>query len=220
MRWQVGSTALAFAGTLLATLAGATQSNELLEALERKPDMKHGRLLYETCAACHQPDGAGVADGEIPIIAGQHYEFMITQIVDFRRTERVDLRMNAFAARHHLENSQDIADVAAYISSMPVQRTNEPGTGQFIALGAQVYDRACGSCHGADAEGSSQLRQPRLAGQHYRYLVRQIDMMIRGTRFDSGWDHSNLLKSLTDQEITGVADYLARLKPTTKSPTN
>jgi cytochrome c553 len=212
--------ALALAGALLATLAVATQSNELREALKRKPDMEHGRSLYETCAACHQPDGAGVADGEIPIIAGQHYEVIITQIVDFRRTERVDLRMNAFTARHHLEDSQDIADVAAYISSMPAQRTNEAGTGEFVALGAQVYDRACVTCHGADAEGNSQLRHPRLAGQHYRYLVRQIDMMIRGTRFDLSWDHSNLLKDLTEAEVTGVADYVARLKPAEKSPTN
>ncbi|RPI55414.1 MAG: cytochrome C [Acidobacteria bacterium] len=214
------NTALALAGTLLAVLAGATQSNELHEALKRKPDMEHGRVLYETCAACHQPDGAGVADGHIPVIAGQHYEVVITQLVDFRRSERVDLRMNAFAARHHLEDSQDIADVAAYISSMPTQQTNEAGTGQFTVLGAQVYKRACVTCHGADGEGNSQLRQPRLAGQHYRYLVRQVDMMIRGTRSNMSWDHSILLRGLTEEEVTGVADYLARMKPAADSPAN
>lgn len=214
------NTALALAGTLLAVLASATQSNELHEALKRKPDMEHGRVLYETCAACHQPDGAGVADGHIPVIAGQHYEVIITQLVDFRRSERVDLRMNAFAARHHLEDSQDIADVAAYISSMPTQQTDEAGTGQFTVLGAQVYKRACVTCHGADGEGNSQLRQPRLAGQHYRYLARQIDMMIRGTRSNMSWDHSNLLKGLTAEEVTGVADYLARMRPAGESPAN
>lgn len=212
MRW--------FAGTLLATLAGATQSNELREALERKPNLEHGSSLYETCASCHRPDGAGAADGGVPIVAGQHYEVIITQLVDFRRTERVDLRMNALAARHHLKDSQDLADVAAYISSMPVRRTNEVGTGQLTALGAQVYSRACVSCHGADGEGNDRLRQPRLAGQHYSYLVRQIDMIIRGTRFDLSWDHSQLLKSLTDEEISGVADYVARLKPDAALPAN
>lgn len=220
MRWQFGNIALAFGTTVFAALAGAIQSSELREALERKPNLEHGRSLYETCAACHQPDGAGVADNDIPIIAGQYYEVILTQLVDFRRTERVDLRMNAFAARHHLEGPQDLADVAAYISSLPVQRTNEAGTGQFTALGAQAYRRACVSCHGRDAEGNDQLRYPRLAGQHYGYLVKQIDMMIRGTRFNLSWDHSTLLKSLTDQEIAGVADYVARLNPQANSPAN
>jgi len=220
VRWQVGITALAFASTLLAALAGAIQSSELREALERKPNLEHGSSLYETCATCHRADGAGAADSGIPIIAGQHYEVIITQIVDFRRTERVDIRMNALVARHHLESSQEIADVAAYISSMPPQRTNEVGTGQFTALGAQVYSRACVGCHGADAEGNDQLRYPRLAGQHYGYLVKQMDMMIRGTRFNLSWDHSNLLKNLTEEEIAGTADYVARLRRAASSPTH
>jgi cytochrome c553 len=218
VRLQIGNTALALASLLLAAPAGATQSNEQREALERKPNLEHGSALYETCAACHQPDGTGAADGGIPIIAGQHFAVLVTQLVDFRRTERVELRMNAFAARHHLESSQDIADVAAYISSMPAQRTKEVGTGRFAGLGAQVYGRACASCHGADAEGDDRLRHPRLAGQHYGYLVGQIDTMIRGTRFNLSWDHSNLLKSLTEEEITGVADHVARLRPAANAP--
>ena len=220
MRWQVGNIALAVATTFFVTLAGATRSNELREALERKPNLEHGSSLYETCAACHQPDGAGAADGDIPVIASQHYEVIIAQLVDFRRTERVDLRMNALAARHNLEGPQDLADVAAYISSMPVQRTNKVGTGQFTSLGAQTYTRSCMSCHGANAEGNAHLRYPRLAGQHYSYLVKQFDSMIRGTRFNLSWDHSSLLKSLADQEIAGVADYLARQSPDANSPAN
>lgn len=220
LHWQVSNTLLPVAAALFAALAGATQSNELREALERKPDLEHGRSLYETCGACHQPDGSGAADSGIPIIAGQHYEVVIAQLVDFRRTERVDLRMNAFAARHHLENSQDLADVAAYISSMPAQQTKAVGTGQFTALGSQVYSRACVSCHGTGADGNGKLRQPRLAGQHYGYLVKQIDMMIRGARFNLSWDHSELFSKLTAEEINGVADYVARLKPDANSPAN
>ena len=51
MRWQVGKTALAFASTLLATLACATQINELREALERKPNHEHGSSLSRTARA-------------------------------------------------------------------------------------------------------------------------------------------------------------------------
>lgn len=213
MRWQAANTAFTLAGALLATLACAAQTDELREALHRKPNLEHGSSLYDTCAACHQPNGAGEAGGGIPSIAGQHYEVVIEQLVDFRDTERIDLRMNAFAASHHLEGPQDLADVAAYISSLPPQRTKDVGDGQFAAAGGQAYGRGCANCHGADAEGNDKLRYPRLAGQHYRYLVRQIDNMTRGSRTDASWDHSNLLKSLTHEEIVGVADYLARLTP-------
>jgi cytochrome c553 len=209
---------LALTGALLATLACATQTNELRDALERKPNHEHGSSLYDTCAACHQPDGAGVTDGDIPSIAGQHYEVILKQLVDFRDTERIDLRMNAFAARHHLEGPQDLADVAAFISSLPPQWTKEVGTSQFTALGGQVYRRACANCHGADAEGNNKLRYPRLAGQHYGYLVKQIDMMSHGSRSNVSWDHSKLLEGLTDEEIVGVADHLARLRPVPSSP--
>lgn len=45
-------------------------------------------------------------------------------------------------------------------------------------------------------------------------------MVMRGTRFNLSWDHSKLLESLTDQEISGVADYLARQSADANSPAN
>jgi cytochrome c553 len=215
MKSQIASCVAGLAATLLAALATGAQTNELREAMKLKPNHDHGRELYETCAACHQPDGAGVADGDIPNIAGQHYEVILKELTDFRDSERIDMRMNAFAAKHRLEGAQDLADVAAYISSLPPRWTKQYGSGKDAAAGAQVYGRACGHCHGAAGEGQGELRYPRLAGQHYGYLVKQIDMMIGGARFNVSWDHSKLLASLTDQEITGVADYLARLRPVT-----
>jgi cytochrome c553 len=215
MKKRVVSCSVGLAAALVTAFALGAQTNELRDALKLKPDHEHGRALYETCAACHQPDGAGVADGEIPNIAGQHYEVILKELVDFRDSERIDMRMNAFTARHHLEGPQDLADVAAYISSLPQRWTKQYGPGTYVGVGAQVYGRACGHCHGAAGEGHDQLRYPRLAGQHYGYLVKEMDMMIGGARFNVAWDHSKLLESLRDEEITGIADYLARLKPIT-----
>lgn len=202
---------LIVAAAFYAALVHATPRNELLEALKQKPNLERGRALYEeACAACHQTTGAGAQDGSIPNIAGQHYQVILKQLTDFRQTERLDLRMEAFA-RHRLKGPQDLADVAGFISKLPKQPTKDLGPGKFLAAGEQVYARACRHCHGAAAEGSDQLRHPRLAGQHYQYLLKQIDMMVDGSRFNAGWDHSQLLKSLTAGEIAGVADYLSRL---------
>ena len=213
MRWRTFSSALAFGGTLLAGLAFAAPISELREALARKPNIEHGSSLYEVCSSCHQPDGAGAAGSDVPSIAGQHSGVIIKQLVDFRDTKRIDLRMNAFASSHRLNGPQDLADVAAYIATLPPQQTDEVGNGLYTGAGAQAYKRACESCHGSVAEGNDQLRHPRLAGQHYRYLVRQIELMIDGSRRNMTWDHARLLESLTDEEITGLADHLARQKP-------
>ncbi len=220
MRGRILYTASAVGSALLAGLAFAVQSNELREALEREPDYEHGRAVYETCAACHQADGAGAAGGDIPNIAGQHFAVVINQLVNFRDTRRLDLRMNAFAASHRLEGPQELADVAAYISNLAPQQTDSRGDGQFTGVGASAYRRACESCHGAGAEGNDRLLHPRLAGQHYGYLVKRMDMMIRGPRFNMSLDHSELLNSLTDEEIIGVADFLARLRPEPSSAAN
>jgi cytochrome c553 len=215
MKSRIATCSVGLAAVLLAALAMGAQTNELREASKLKPDLKHGGALFDTCAACHQPDGAGVADGDIPGIAGQHSQVILKELTDFRDSERIDMRMNAFAARHRLEGPQDLADVAAYISSLPPSWTKQYGSGKYAAVGGQLYTRACAHCHGPSGEGNNELRYPRLAGQHYGYLVKQIDMMIGGARFNVSWDHSKLLESLTDEEITGVADHLARLKPVT-----
>jgi cytochrome c553 len=211
-----GCTIAGVSAAMLTTLALAVQTNELDAALKLKPDREHGRALYETCAACHQADGSGVADGDIPAIAGQHYPVILKQLADFRDTERIELRMNAFAARHHLEGAQDLADVAAYISSLPVQPTTAHGPGKYAGFGRQAYERACQSCHGETAAGDEKARVPRLAGQHYGYLVKQIEMMIAGERRNVHADHPKLLDTLTGEDISGVADFLARLDPVTR----
>jgi len=210
--------AIAWAAILLATMACATQTNELRAALKLKPDPKHGAALYETCASCHRANGAGAAHDGVPNLAGQHYQVIIKQLVDFRDTERLDLRMEGFASQHYLEGPQDLADIAAHISNLTPQPTNNVGSGEYTRLGAAAYLRACRHCHGEAAQGDNRLRYPRLAGQHYNYLIKQIDMMIGGTRFNVSWDHAKLLENLTDEEIVGLADYLARLNAVSVAP--
>lgn len=203
------SIGIAFA--LLAALVCAEQTNEMSAALKHKPDLGRGRALFKTCAACHQPDGAGTADGNIPNIAGQHFQVVLKQLVDFRQSERMDLRMEASASKHYLKGPAELADVATFISKLPPQPTSNVGKGDHAQVGRQAYERACQHCHGAAGEGNGRLRYPRLAGQHYAYLTKQIDMMIGGSRFNVSWDHAQLLSAFTDDEMTGVADYLARL---------
>ena len=67
------------------------------------------------------------------------------------------------------------------------------------------------TCHGSDGNGSGQQQIPRVAGQNYVYLLRQIHDAIEGRRPNFSASHIRLLKGLDYADITGVADYLARI---------
>jgi cytochrome c553 len=204
-------------GLFAVMLAHSRQTNELHDALQLTPNLEHGRSLYSTCAACHQSHGGGDPGGGIPSIAAQHYEVLVEQLANFREVARDatrwDPRMAAFTGQHHLEGPQDLADVAAYIAALPPRPGEAVGPGDRTSLGGRLYVRACQHCHGAQGEGNGSLRYPRLAGQHFAYLARQIRAMSAGRRPNASFDHAALLEDLPDAEMDAVADYLSRLKP-------
>lgn len=191
-----------------AAYGASVAQQEYDDVLGSTPDLVHGEALFDTCAACHGPRGAGVADGSVPAIAGQPLRVLVSQLVDFRYDKRWDLRMQHFTDRHHLDGAQDIADVAGFISQLPVTRAPDHGSGEYLRHGAEVYGRLCASCHGPAAEGAE--RYPRLAGQHYEYLLRQMHDALEGRRPNFPSEHVRLLQHFELADLAGVADYLSR----------
>jgi cytochrome c553 len=200
-------------GTTPADAAAARK--EFLEAAKLTPDAAHGAQLFETCAACHGPKGLGVSDGSVPAIAGQHGSVLLKQLVDFRHDERWDERMAHFVDRHHLPTSQDVTDVAAYAASLPrfPAMADSIGDGSFLREGASVYFRVCEACHGPLGQGDGLRLRPRLAGQHYEYLLRQLAATAEGYRPGMDPAHVARLRALSPEQVRGVADYLSRVSP-------
>jgi len=204
---------LAAAAAPLCAVAAPSVSQESGEALRSHPNLDNGAQLFLTCAACHGATGGGTVDGQIPRIAGQHFSVLVKQLVDYRGDRRWDPRMEHFADQHHLKNAQDIADVAGFVSQLQV-RPETPagvGSGELLARGADVYLGACASCHGKSGDGSEREQIPRVAGQNYEYLRRQIYDAVDGRRPNFPAAHIRLLKKLEFDDITGVADYMARM---------
>lgn len=200
-------------GALLPLTAhsGSIPQQEYAQVVRSKPDVVHGEALFETCAACHGPRGAGVADGTVPAIAGQHFHVIARQLVDYRHDKRWDLRMNHFTDQHHLGGAQDIADVATFVSQLTVTKAPDHGSGEYLQHGAEVYAHLCASCHGAAGEGDDNEGYPQLSGQHYDYLLRQMHDALDGRRPGFPPDHVRLLQSIERDDLSGVADYLSRL---------
>jgi cytochrome c553 len=68
----------------------------------------------QVCAACHGPSGAQPSAPENPILAGQHYDYLVRALRDYRSGKRNSAVMKGFAASLSLE---DIEDLAAWFAS-------------------------------------------------------------------------------------------------------
>jgi cytochrome c553 len=206
---------LAMAAILLllagpAALAASSAQQEYADAMRATPDTDRGAQLFSTCAACHGADGGGRADGVVPRLAGQHARVIIRQLVDYRYDKRRDPRMEPVAHTQSLRNAQAIADVAAFAAALAPRTPAGTGSGAFVEAARQVYAARCASCHGADGQGEPAIPVPRLAGQHYAYLLRQFHDALEGRRPALADSHATLLQDLDRDALQGLADLTAR----------
>lgn len=172
-------------------------------------DAKRGRKLYEVCSACHLPNGAGRPDGMFPQLAGQHKGVIIKQIADIRFGVRDNPVMYPYAAT--LNDPQELADIAAYIRTLPIPHDNGKGMGTNLKRGEELYKSDCVECHGRNGEGDERKFYPVLAGQHYSYLLRQALEIRDGKRRNADPHMVKVIKDYSDTDIGAVADYMSRL---------
>jgi predicted CxxxxCH...CXXCH cytochrome family protein len=191
-------------------MGASTVEAEYAAVMGSAPDWQSGQKTFETCAACHGPDGRGTSDGYIPIIAAQHYRYVARTLIAYRHAQRMDPRMEHFVDKHHLQSAQEIADVAYYVSKLDPVSTKSIGDGLYVGHGAGVFERQCRSCHGDTGNGTDEKRIPRLAGQHFKYLLRQLHDALDGRRPNFPLEHARLLQDFEKADLEGVSDHLSR----------
>ncbi len=86
----------------------------------------------------------------------------------------------------------------------------------FAADGQKVYTSyGCYGCHGIDAKGNGDY--PSLASKSYDYLLTRLNGYKNGTINSYRADMMKpFAKSLSDEEIKAVAEYLSTLKESPK----
>ena len=68
----------------------------------------------EVCAACHGPDGNKPSDPTQPVLAGQHYDYLVRALTDYKIGRRNNPIMKGFATPL---SPKDIEDLAAWFAS-------------------------------------------------------------------------------------------------------
>jgi cytochrome c553 len=178
-----------------------------------KPDAAKGQAKAEACAACHTSDGSRGSPAN-PILQGQHPEYLVKQLTDFKSGARTNAIMQGMAATL---TEEDILNVAAFYAS----KQAKPGFAKnkdLVALGERIYrggiaDRhvpACAGCHSPNGAGIP-AQFPRSQGQHADYSEVQLIAFRNGTRKNS-LQMTGVTARLNDREIKAVSDYMAGLR--------
>ena len=188
---------------------------EQLIALQTKGDPLRGEAAFEPCQGCHRKDGSGRTSGAYPRLSGQHATVLIKQIADIRAGRRLNPKMEPFIEDHALTPYQ-IADIAAFLQSLPISTENGKGPSTGVAAGKKLYDRDCAKCHGDKGEGVAEKFYPMVAAQHYRYLLREMQFIRDGDRHNSNPEMVTVIKPYATSDLEALADYLAQLPPPPK----
>ncbi|MCC7099617.1 MAG: cytochrome c4, partial [Rubrivivax sp.] len=127
--------------------------------------------LSATCQACHAADGTRGLSAN-PILQGQHPEYLLKQLQEFKAGKRVNAIMQGMVAPLSDDDMKGLA--AFYGQKKPVAGASQHK--ETIALGEKIYrggvaDRhipACAGCHSPNGAGIP-AQYPRLSGQHAEY---------------------------------------------------
>jgi cytochrome c553 len=183
---------------------------EEIPALSLDGKVGDGGRAFVVCSHCHLPSAAGRPDGSVPQLAGQHTSVLVKQMSDIREGRRENPIMYPFART--LLSPQKLADLAAYIETLPIPRENGKGPGTHIELGETLYVQDCRECHLESGEGSARQFVPVLAGQHYEYVLRQMRDIATGWRNNNHPEMTPPISSYTPEQLVAISDYVSRLE--------
>ena len=194
------------------SLSGLAHGSEAAKAA--KPDLAAGEAKATTvCAACHTADGSrGLPT--YPILQGQHPEYLVKQLTEFKEGKRKNAIMNGMAAPLTPEDMRNIS--AFYASKKP--KDGAAKNQALVAVGERIFRGgiakkgvpACAGCHSPNGAGIP-AQYPRLAGQHADYTKAQLTSFRQGERMNSA-QMSSIAANLSDKEIEALSDYVAGLR--------
>lgn len=169
------------------------------------------------CVTCHTLSGNSI----VPIwpkIAEQHFDYVIKQLVEFKKGKDGDrFDPNMFAMLQGLTENE-LIELADHFSKQPLEKSKgspnlirfENGKAIYLYGDSSTKVTGCVGCHGIDGTGNKLAKFPILKWQHKDYLVIQMKKFRSGERSN---DFNSIMRdissSMSDDQINAVAEYIS-----------
>ncbi|MCP3021199.1 c-type cytochrome [Cupriavidus basilensis] len=184
------------AGLLLAAVAGSAHAD---------PDA--GKRKAESCVACHGPMG-NASNPLYPVLAGQTARYIYLELKDFKEGRRSDPMMTPMAAPLSRE---DMLDLGEYFAAQKPIASQFKADGQKVEAGRKKAEEVlCTMCHLGGFTGQNEI--PRVAGQQYAYIVKQLEDFRSRKRTNDAGSMTSVARGLSDADIQNLASYIANLQ--------
>jgi cytochrome c553 len=178
-----------------------------------KPDVARGQQLAATCMACHTADGTRGSPAN-PILQGQHPEYIVKQLTEYKSGKRRNAIMQGLAAGL---SEEDMRHIAAFYASKPAPK-GYASNKETVALGEAIWRGgikakgvpACAGCHGPSGSGIP-AQYPRIGGQHAAYTEAQMNAFRLGERANNA-QMMLIAGKMNEREIKAVSDFAAGLR--------
>ena len=188
------------------TVAVAAGALACAACVAQAQDVEAGRRKAEACVACHGAEGNS-SNPQFPILAGQTPRYTYLQLKDFKEGRRAEPLMAPFLAGL---SRDDMLDLAAFFAAQKPRPGGFKADPARAARGRAKADEVlCTMCHLGGFLGQNEI--PRVAGQHYAYIVKQMHDFKAGRRTNDAGNMASVSKTLSDGDIEDLAHYLSNL---------
>ncbi|HEX6720037.1 MAG TPA: c-type cytochrome [Burkholderiaceae bacterium] len=167
---------------------------------------QHAPAQAALCAACHGPNGNATITVN-PILAGQTSRYLYLQLRDFQEGRRSDPQMTPIVKDLTRDEMRALAD---YFAAQKPAPQNFKVDGAKAKLGrAKADETLCTMCHLGGFAGQNEI--PRVAGQNYDYVVKQLRDFKERKRTNDAGNMTSVSRTLSDGDIENLGHYLAGL---------
>lgn len=175
-------------------------------AQQTKPVVDYARRFASECSECHGATGRSDMAG-VPVLAGQHSLYAITQLFLFREGRRDFAPMVALAKRMSDDDLRGFSEAIGRLPAVAPPTGPAPDPTRMRSGLALAQQHRCMLCHGGDLAGGQQV--PRIGGQKEEYLRLTLHGYKSGQRPGYTRAMSEALSAVEPKDLDLLAYFVA-----------